>query len=162
MAPRQLMPRLRLLWPWRLKVTQVMQGEPPDQVTADHPKKGLIPDPGKELISSGEVLQAPATWRAEPDHWGYLLPIQAAEPIALPEPEPAPLPPAPADWFTAAEAAELLGISRSTILRWCKQRRLGEPGENWLPAGRTFKVSPEIIELLLGVQEPAAPTYHQG
>lgn len=67
------------------------------------------------------------------------------------EPEPASLPPAPADWFTASEAAELLGISRSTILRWCKQGRLGEPGENWLPAGRTFKVDPALLELLIGV-----------
>ncbi|MCP9905498.1 helix-turn-helix domain-containing protein [Cyanobium sp. BA5m-10] len=119
------------------------QGEPeliPEPVEADHLHE--LPEPPQAV----EAIQ-------QLDAWGFLV-----EPE--PEPSPAPLPPAPADWFTAADAAELLGISKSTILRWCKQGRLGAPGENWLPAGRTFKVNPEILDALLGVQEPAAPTCH--
>jgi excisionase family DNA binding protein len=93
----------------------------------------------------------------------HALPIQAIDTIALggampePEPSPAPLPPAPPDWFTAAEAAELLSISRSTIARWCKQGRFGEPGDNWLPAGRTFRISPAVLDALFGVPEPREP-----
>ena len=114
----------------------------PEPVAADHPSE--LPQPPQPV----EAIQQLNAWgfRDEPEL----------------EPEPAPLPPAPAGWFTASEAAELLSISRSTIVRWCKQGRLGAPGENWLPAGRTFKVNPEILDALLGVQEPAVPTCHQG
>ena len=143
----------------------------PEPVEADQQLDGWgfpIESQPAELVNAAHEQHLSEVRDTNIPRGGYSLPIKAIDTIAEggalpelepePEPSPAPLPPAPAGWFTAAEAAELLGISRSTIVRWCKQGRLGEPGENWLPAGRTFKVSPEIIELLLGVQEPAVPT----
>ena len=119
---------------------QVDEPEIPEPEPEDHP---VEPEPITQAVEAVQQLNA----------WGFL-----DEPEPEPEPSPAPLPPAPPDWFTATDAAELLGISKSTILRWCKQGRLGAAGENWLPAGRTFKVDPQILDALLGVQEPAAPT----
>ena len=131
------------------------------QVDEPEPEPELIPEPvaaDQRLDGWGFPIESQEVELEDADDVSrvkHALPIKAIDTIALggalPEPSPAPLPPAPADWFTAAESAQLLGISKSTILRWCKQGRLGAAGENWLPAGRTFKVNPALLEQLIGV-----------
>jgi len=113
------------------------------------------------------ITQAAA---AELDAWGFpvepapLPPAPEPEP-ALPEPEPAPEPPPnplpdTTGWWSVADAGELLGVHKGTLSRWRLQGRLGLQGVDWMRSGRSFALSPAILDRLLseppgnGVPEP--------
>jgi hypothetical protein len=69
------------------------------------------------------------------------------------EPEPAPAP--PADWLTAAEAAELLDVPEVTIGQWRDAGKFGAQGEGWVKVGVEFYYAPAAVEQLEAEQIPA-------
>jgi hypothetical protein len=85
-------------------------------------------------------------------------PPEPAAPDPEPDPEPeappaAPAPePIPADWFTAADLAQLLEVSETTLSRWRKAGRCGEQGTDWRKCGRQFYFSPDAAEQLMQQQ----------
>jgi hypothetical protein len=68
--------------------------------------------------------------------------------LDLPPIKPA-APEAPADWLTAAETAELLGISRSGLAKWCAAGRFGVEGVGWGRRGKGHAYAPAAVEALM-------------
>jgi hypothetical protein len=107
----------------------------PEWVSEDHPAE--LPEP---------LHQAPADHPSEPE---------------LSAPPSAPATRVPPDWWSMADAAELLGVHKATVLRWRMVGRLGQQGRDWMRSGRSFAISPALLDRLLsepavnGVPEPA-------
>ena len=139
--------------------------EPPDQVAADHPVE-LEPITQAEPEDHPVAPQYLPEWVSE-DHPAELPePLHQAPADHPSEPELSPPPAAPAtrvppDWWSMVDAAELLGVHKATVLRWRMVGRLGQQGRDWMRSGRSFAISPALLDRLLsepavnGVPEPA-------
>jgi hypothetical protein len=135
--------------------------EPPEQVAADHPVE-LEPITQAEPEDHPVAPQYLPEWVSE-DHPAELPePLHQAPADHPSEPEPsAPATRVPPDWWSMVDAAELLGVHKATVLRWRMVGRLGQQGRDWMRSGRSFAISPALLDRLLsepavnGVPEPA-------
>ena len=138
--------------------------EPPDQAPEDHQGE---PEPITQTVEADHPVapQYLPEWVSE-DHPAELPePLHQAPADHPSEPEPAaPAAPAtrvPPDWWSMVDAAELLGVHKATVLRWRMVGRLGRQGRDWMRSGRSFAISPALLDRLLsepavnGVPEPA-------
>jgi len=105
-----------------------------------------------DTMAEGGALPAPLPPAPEPEP-------APPEPENAPEPPPNPLPDT-TGWWSVADAGELLGVHKGTLSRWRLQGRLGLQGVDWMRSGRSFALSPAILDRLLseppgnGVPEP--------
>ena len=137
----------------------------PEPVEADHPVE-LEPITQAEPEDHPVAPQYLPEWVSE-DHPAELpepLDQVAADHPSEPELSPPPAAPAtrvPPDWWSMVDAAELLGVHKATVLRWRMVGRLGQQGRDWMRSGRSFAISPALLDRLLsepavnGVPEPA-------
>jgi len=105
-----------------------------------------------DTMAEGGALPAPLPPAPEPEP-------APPEPENAPEPPPIPLPDT-TGWFSAADAAELLGLSMGAIARRRRFGQLGQQGVDWLPAGRSIVINPAFIEQLMEPPGNGVPETH--
>jgi len=128
------------------RIWQQAQHDPSAAVASIAPP--LLDLPPTAPRRTGRPAKAPKPAPAPPEHAAA-----DPEPEANPPPPAAPAPePIPPDWFTAADLAQLLEISETTMSRWRKAGRCGEQGTDWRKCGRQFYFSPDAAEQLMQQQ----------
>ena len=112
----------------------------------------LSPAPADQLADVAERLEA--IWQAA-QHDPSAAVVEVHPPLLDLPPAKPPAPEAPADWLTAAETAELLGVSRSALIKWCAAGRFGAEGEGWGKRGKVgHAYAPAAVEALMEADVP--------
>jgi hypothetical protein len=106
----------------------------------------MATDPASQLAEVAERLDE--IYRAA-QHDPSAAVVEVHPPLLDLPPANPPAPEAPADWLTAAETAELLGVSRSGLSKWCAAGRFGVEGVGWGKRGKGHAYAPAAVEALM-------------